>query len=231
MKKIYALSLAFFLITTGSSFQIITAQEKTETEKELQDAIKEQKKAINEQKKAQEESNLEKVHQDIEELKNMENDFQFDFQSDNPGDVRVYRRRGSGSVIVPTPPDAPNAPYMFSYGRHGFGGDTERTTWDFSKSVKETSFKRDYSFDVEKTAKTVVMSINGDCSAGEIAIKILTPGGKSFADIVIDEYGNLNWRKSFNISETENQDKTGEWTFKISSNKASGYFKISFQTF
>src|SRR5512133_388963 len=195
MKKIYALSLAILLVTTGSSFQIITAQEKTQTEKELQDAIKEQKKAINEQKRAQEDANRiqEKVHQDLEEsFKNMENDFQFDFQSDNPGDVRVYRRRGNGAVIVPSPPDSPDAPYVFSYGRHGFGGDTERTTWDFSKSVKETSFKRDYSFDVEKTAKTVVMSINGDCSAGEIGIKILTPGGKSFADIVIDEYGNLN---------------------------------------
>ncbi|MEI6048042.1 MAG: hypothetical protein WCS03_04020 [Bacteroidota bacterium] len=48
---------------------------------------------------------------------------------------------------------------------------------------------------------------------------------------MIDESGNLNWRKSFTVSETENQDKTGEWKFKIDSNKATGFFKISLQTY
>ena len=60
------------------------------------------------------------------------------------------------------------------YG-HSMGGDTERTTWDFSKSVKENTFSRDYTFDVEKTVNTVVMSVMGDCKAGEIRIKIVMP--------------------------------------------------------
>ena len=69
------------------------------------------------------------------------------------------------------------------------------------------------------------MSVIGDCKAGEIHIKIVMPNGKSYSDIMIDEFGNLNWRKSFNISETENQDKTGEWKFQIASDKATGYFQ------
>jgi hypothetical protein len=97
--------------------------------------------------------------------------------------------------------------------------------------VKENTFSRDYTFDVEKTVKNVLMSVNGDCKAGEIRIKIVMPNGKTYSDIVIDEFGNLNWRKSFNISETENQDKTGEWKFQVSSSKATGYFKISLQTY
>jgi uncharacterized protein YfaS (alpha-2-macroglobulin family) len=75
------------------------------------------------------------------------------------------------------------------------------------------------------------MAVSGDCKGGEIRIKILTPSGKSYSDTVIDEDGNVNVRKSFNISDTENQDKAGEWKFQISTDKASGYFKISLQTF
>ena len=68
------------------------------------------------------------------------------------------------------------------------------------------------------------MSVMGDCKAGEIRIKIIMPNGKNYSDIVIDEFGNLNWRKSFTISETENQDKTGEWKFQISINQSNRIF-------
>ena len=57
------------------------------------------------------------------------------------------------------------------------------------------------------------------------------PNGKAYSDIIIDEFGNLNWRKSFKISDEENQDKTGAWKFEINSTKATGYFKISLQTY
>ncbi|HEX7494502.1 MAG TPA: hypothetical protein VF346_09785, partial [Bacteroidales bacterium] len=70
-----------------------------------------------------------------------------------------------------------------------------------------------------------------DCKSGEIRIKIVMPNGKNYSDILIDESGNLNWRKSFTISETENQDKKGDWKFQISSTKATGYFRISLQSF
>jgi hypothetical protein len=241
MKTLNILLIAILLMT----FSQISAQDKTKSDKdqeqELQQAIKEQKRALNEQRKAQEQAQkeIEKAQQDQEEsqkdlqenLNNLDvlKEYNFDVQSDDNGNVRVYSRRGGNHIMVPQPPDAPFAPGDFYFNR--FGDDSERTTWDFSKSVKETSFKRDYTFDVEKTVKTVVMSVNGDCKAGEINIKIITPNGKTFSDIVIDEFGNLNWRKSFNISDTENQDKTGDWTFKISSNKATGHFRISLQTF
>jgi hypothetical protein len=75
------------------------------------------------------------------------------------------------------------------------------------------------------------MTVMGDCKAGEIRVKIVMPGGKTYSDIVIDESGNLNWRKSFTISEEENKDKAGEWIFKIDAAKATGSFKISLQTY
>lgn len=147
---------------------------------------------------------------------------------------RAYR--GSGNrPFFNMEPSFDGEPFVFTPG-NGFGGfshsgDNARTSWDFAKSIKENSFSRDYTFDVEQTVNTVVMSVNGDCKAGEIKIKIVMPNGKVYSDILIDEFGNLNWRKSFSISDQENKDKAGAWKFQINASKATGYFKISLQTY
>jgi hypothetical protein len=235
MKKNWFLLIVVLLLSIGSSFQVAVAQEKTKTEKESEEdilkAIDEQKKAMTEAKKAQKEAEFEFQKISEEQQKAMK-DLQISIESDGgPGTgVRVYDSRrpnrsfGTGEPFIFTP--GVENWYGFTHG-----GDGERTTWDFSKSVKENTFSRDYTFDVEKSVNTVVMSVIGDCKAGDIRIKIVMPNGKNYSDIVIDEFGNLNWRKSFTISETENQDKAGEWKFLISSNKATGFFKISLQTY
>jgi hypothetical protein len=221
--------------------QQVNAQQKSEAEKakdrekeiQIQLVIEEQKKAMAEQKKAQEEA-LKSVQESQEEIENSLNDLNIevtteDFSGDEEGDVmRIYGRRGDRPFRF-------EEPFVFSSGEddiHGFsyGDNTERTRWEFSKYVKESTFSKEYSFDVEKTAKSVVMSVNGDCKSGEIRIKITMPSGKTYSEILIDESGNLNWRKSFTINDTENKDKAGEWKYQISSNKATGYFKISLQT-
>jgi hypothetical protein len=232
MKKSSLILVIVFLVSVCASFQGVNAQEKTKEEKEkelkLQQVIEQQKKEIAEQKKAQEEQgkSLQEQQQSIE-------------KAVKEGNVRVreagkymdafrdFRSSGTRAFF-----DVPNviSPELNFYGFLP-GGDGEKTTWDFSRSVKETTFSKNYSFDVEASANTVVMSVNGDCKAGEIHIKIIMPGGKTYSDIVIDEFGNLNWRKSFTISETENKDKAGEWKFEINASKATGFFKISLQTY
>ncbi len=229
MKKIKVLLLTSILLFAGSFLVQTLAQEKSKEEQEkdlkMQQMIENQKKAMVDQKKAQDETVFEfkKQQQDM-------NDYMKDVQvqveaAKKAGDeIKIYSPRGGRYEQFVVSPD------MEFFG-HAFGGNSEGTTWDFSKSVKESTFKKEYSFDVEKTASNVIMSVMGDCKAGDIDIKIIMPNGKSYSDIVIDENGNLNWRKSFSISETENKDKTGEWKFQIASNKATGYFKISFKTF
>jgi len=234
MKKLKVLLITIILLTAGSLMQQAAAQDKTKAEKEkeaqMEQAIAEQKKAMAEQKKAQAElENLKK-----EQAAAGKDLMDAEIETIEGPEVRVFTSRGGRSSGVRS--IAGPEPFSFSYSGgdyfgHSFGGDEERTTWDFSKSVKESTFARDYSFDVEKTVNQVVLSVNGDCKAGEIRIKIVMPNGKDYSDIVIDEFGNLNWRKSFSISETENQDKAGEWKFKITSTKATGFFKISLQTF
>jgi ATPase subunit of ABC transporter with duplicated ATPase domains len=230
MKRKILISALIVLFAICSSFQRIEAQEKTQTEKEkqMQEAIDAQKKALIEQQKAQEEAQKNFQDQQQEMNKAMQDAKQKIEEARKNGTFRVYGDRGSRNFPIGEPflYSLPNGDFLHSYSE-----DAERTSWDFSKSVKETTFSRDYTFDVEPTVSTVVMSVNGDCKAGDIRIKIVMPNGKIYSDIVIDEFGNLNWRKSFTISETENKDKAGAWKFEVSSNKATGFFRISLQTY
>ena len=232
MKK-YSLLLIIFLVFIATSFQPLIAQEKTKEEQEkeakIQLSIDQQKKAMAEKQKAMVEAqdNLSKQKSEINS-----SDFQIisDSIKSDRRNIFINTARGNRSFNFDEPFVFPNGDMQAFYG-HPMGGDSERTTWDYSKSVKEKTFSKDYSFEVEKTVKTVVMSVMGDCKSGEIHIKILMPNGKNYSDILIDESGNLNWRKSFTISETENQDKAGDWKFQISSTKATGFFKVSLQAF
>lgn len=233
MKKKTLISALIFLFAICSSFQRIEAQEKTKEEQEkelqMQEAIDQQKKAMIEQKKAQDELQKNYDIQHNEMNKALEEAKSKIEEARKNGTFRIYTDRGNRSFAFDEPfvYGAPNVDMFL----RPYSEDTERTTWDFSKTVKETTFSRDYTFDVEPTANTVVMAVNGDCKSGDIRIKIIMPNGKIYSDIVIDEFGNLNWRKSFTISETENKDKAGAWKFEISSNKATGFFKISLQTY
>jgi ATPase subunit of ABC transporter with duplicated ATPase domains len=239
MKKIRFILIAFSIISFCALSGPAVAQEKSKEEKEkelrMQEEINAQKKAFSEQKKAQEEAQkaLQESQKEVDKaLKEAQE--QVEAASKYKDMVKAYRGTGDRPYFNVEPFEG--EPFIFSPGMEGLygfshSGDNERTTWDFSKSVKENSFSRDYTFDVEPTVKTVVMSINGDCKAGEIRIKIVMPNGKVYSDITIDEFGNLNWRKSFTISEEENKDKAGAWKFQINASKATGYFKISLQAF
>jgi hypothetical protein len=235
MKRTGLFLICVSLITSLLSFQQAAAQEKSKEDQEkefrIQQAIDEQKKAMVDQKRAQEEA-LQNLQKNQDELEKSLNDINVQVQVDDADDAdeaMQHVKRINRSFRF-------NEPFVISPGvdafyGHPFDGDNESTTWEFSRRVKEKTLKSEYSFDVDKTSNTVVMSVNGDCKAGDIRIKITMPGGKTYSDIVIDEFGNLNWRKSFTISETENQDKAGVWKFQITSNKATGYFKISLQAY
>lgn len=237
MKKSVLFFTAVLLLALALPMQMVSAQDKTREEKEkqeaIQKAIEDQKRAMVEQKKAQEEAlealqksqdEVDKVMKDI----NLEVTVDDDEDPDVPGRVHIMRtdrnfRFGDPSWTV--------APEVNQFFIQDLNNDNESTSWQFSRKIREKSLKSEYAFDVEKTSRSVVMSVMGDCKEGEIRVKIVMPSGKTYSDVVIDEFGNLNWRKSFNVSESENQDKTGAWKFIISSNKATGYFKISLQAY
>jgi hypothetical protein len=228
MKRSILITIAV-MATICLSVQQLSGQDKNQAQKDkeakLQQAIELQKKQMAEQKKVQEQQQVD-IDKAMQEAQTE--------VAKSTGEINYYKRVRPSMVGR----DFGDQSFYISPGAdfHGNaffmdGGDGERTTWDFSKYVKEASFSKQYSFDVEKSAENVVMTVMGDCKVGEIRVKIIMPGGKTYSDILIDESGNLNWRKSFTISEDENKDKAGEWIFKIEATKATGSFKISLQTY
>jgi hypothetical protein len=227
MKNRNLILAAAFLIVVCFSVQTLVAQETSASEKEkelkLQQAIELQKKAMADVKKAVQD-------QQFRDLYKLRLDTMRNFGRGEG--MNLYRSRGRNSGVSIENLDDPIVVQGMPFtGFYGHGGDSERTTLDYSQQVKESTFSKDFSFDVDKTSNNVIMTVMGDCKAGQIRVKILIPGGKVYSDILIDESGNLNWRKSFMISEDENKDKVGEWKFKIEADKATGFFKINLQTY
>ncbi|HAX94275.1 MAG TPA: hypothetical protein DCY25_10100 [Bacteroidales bacterium] len=214
------------------------AQEKSKEEKEkelrMAEEIDAQKKAFAEQKKKKEEMDKvakearEEVEKAMEEAREkleeagIYNDMSKDFRnwSDNPA-FKWQQFEGGRYMMTPG-----MDPFTWQHA----GSDSERTDWEYSRSVKGNSFSGTYAMDV-RLPSTVVMSVNGECKEGEIKIRIIMPDGKVYSDIMIDEFGNLNWRKSFSVSAEENKEKAGEWKFQIDASKATGLFRISFRAY
>lgn len=203
--------MVIFLIPFSFSFHSLSGQTKTKEEQQAEIKLQQE---IDLQKKAMVESN-----KALDEQKQIP-DTQLPGANSNPNqgsrsvefyDIRNTRSNGTGSF---------NGMQTVDHFASG------RTTWDFSKSVIESTFTTEYRIDVDKGSKDVSFSIFGTCRSGEIQIEILAPGGKPYSDAVIDEFGNLNWRKSFQIAE-DNTDLIGEWLFKISAKNATGNFNIS----
>jgi hypothetical protein len=111
-----------------------------------------------------------------------------------------------------------------------WGGSQNGSSIQYTKSVKEGNFTKNLSFEVEDDAHKAAITVSGSCKMGEIRIKIIMPNGKPYTEVLIDEYGSVNWSKSFSIDE-ENEEKTGEWKFIISAKDASGNFRLSLRSY
>ncbi len=110
------------------------------------------------------------------------------------------------------------------------GGSQSSSTLQFSKRVKEASFTKDLQFEIEEDARRASISVSGMCEEGEIRISISQPNNKMYTEVLIDEYGSINWTKSFNIKE-DNGNKTGEWGFRIMAKNATGNFRLSLKSY
>jgi len=240
MKRSVLFLSVLFLVSATISFRPAAGQAKSKEDRErelrMQEEIDAHKKAITEQKKSKEiqEGNLENQGDDLDET--------LEKALEPLGDWKKYRYifrdfdRFRNRPFVLHDFNNPGAPFVFTPGSDFFPGkllgpNVEKSSWELSRTIKEKSFSSDYTFDVDPSSGTVIMAVNGDCRAGEIRIRITMPNGKTYSDIAIDEFGNLNLKKSFKVSDGENQDKTGVWKFQVNASKATGYFRISLLTY
>lgn len=126
-------------------------------------------------------------------------------------------------------------PMVFSSGTnldniYFIGGSQSSSSLQYTKNVKEASFTKEFEFEIEKDAKRASINVNGTCKEGEIRIKITMPSGKTYTEVLIDEYGSVNWSKTFTIDE-ENGTKTGDWRFQVTANDATGNFRLTLKSY
>src|SRR5674476_709840 len=127
MKKFSLFLTVIFLISVGSSFQQVAAQEKSKADQDKEQKIQQE---IDQQKKAM-----------ADQIKN----FRVEVESrDKDGEnIMRYLPRGNRSFVFDEPFNF-SGPDMQGFYGHLMSGDSERTTLDFSKSVKDNTFSREY---------------------------------------------------------------------------------------
>ncbi len=100
------------------------------------------------------------------------------------------------------------------------------SSWNYTRQVLEATFTNEFTMDAGSDDGSVNLSVSGNCAEGSISVSIIMPDGKQLSEVLIDENGSLNWRKSLEENE-EAKWKNGKWVFKIKAKDATGNFHIS----
>lgn len=206
-RKFSLLMIVSLLLVFGGTTTY--AQTKEEQEKKKQEMLMKEKMAEQERKLVEEQERI-KIHK--EELERAVEGAREAYKG-----VRAVRE----PFMITTGSDVKGVYFM--------GGSQSSSSLQFSKKVREASFTKDLTFEIEEDARRASISVGGMCEEGEIRIWIAMPDNKPYTEVLIDEYGSVNWSKSFDIEE-ENGSKTGKWGFRITAKNATGNFRLSIQS-
>lgn len=153
---------------------------------------------------------------------------EFEWQQLNPDDIQKDIKRDLPMMIVPDGkilryglPDMGDY-YVISGSGHA---SKPGSSWNYSRQVMEATFTNEFTMSASDESN-VNLSVSGDCAEGSITVAIIMPDGKQLSEVVLDENGSLNWRKSFEAGEN-NGWKNGKWMFKIRAKDATGNLRIS----
>lgn len=162
------------------------------------------------------ENDAEKIEKEFEwqnmHIEDLQKDLKHDFPMMVMPDDRILR------YGLPDPGDV----YVFSGSGHA---SKPGSSWNYSRQVMEATFTNELTLSAGNESN-VNLSVSGDCAEGSIAVAIIMPDGKQLSEVVLDENGSLNWRKSFEAGEN-NGWKNGKWIFRVKAKDATGNLRIS----
>lgn len=227
--------------TTAGSDQEKQKQKEAEVQQKLKTLSDEEQQKIKQAemeltKKAVSEKEIRQKLAEIEaEAAAKENDVLKDLEygkvwrdyEDLPRHVRSFSGKRPMLVI----PDENDFKYSFSgfdnfyFYRDIAHGGKPGSSWNYSRQVMEATFTNELTMTAGDETD-VNLSVSGDCAEGSISVQIIMPDGKQLSEVLLDENGSLNWRKSFEAGEN-NGWKNGKWIFRIKAKDATGNFRIS----
>lgn len=207
-RKVTILMFVSFLLALG----VVSAygQTKEEVERKKQEQLMQQK--IQEEQK--------KAHEEQERIMIREKEIERAVRDAREAYAEAWTVRDP--MMLSTGSDLNNIYFI--------GGSQSSSSLQYTKNINEASFTKNLSFEIEKDAKRASINVSGTCKEGEIRIKITMPSGKTYTEVLIDEYGSVNWSKTFSIDE-ENGTKTGEWNFQVTAKDAIGNFRLSLKSY
>jgi hypothetical protein len=147
----------------------------------------------------------------------MSEDYQMDIMKDYS--LKALPEDNMFMYAVPYPDD------IYIYDHTGHSG-KPGSSWNYTRQVLEATFTNEFTMDAGADDGNVNLSVSGNCAEGSISVAIIMPDGKQLSEVLIDENGSLNWRKSLEENE-ESKWKNGKWIFKIKAKNATGNFRIS----
>lgn len=136
-------------------------------------------------------------------------------------------------VVMPDMPELSgfnydNANNIYLYTGHSLKS-KPGSSWNYSRQVMEATFINELTMSSEDM-DNVNLTVAGDCAEGSMSVTIMMPDGKQLSEVVLNENGSLNWRKSIEAGEG-NSWKNGKWTFRINAKDATGNLRISMNSY
>lgn len=215
MKQFYNVVAALFLIGMLLPGTQVFGQE---TEEKKKQEMEEKKKEA--EKKLQEEIMIKELEQ-AKQLQEQEMKRAIER-------YRVQRRASTGIGEAYAVPDVPPAPNVFVTGVP-FRSDNSFSL-SFHKTFDGESISKKSSFTVDEDVRKLRFSVSGACKEGEISVKIMLPGDKTFNQVQIDSSADINWSQVLTLDD-ESKEYFGEWTLEIKSSNARGTYSLSITTY
>ena len=242
--------MAIMLSSAGAYAQdaSVKAADEKKKQEELQKQAELQKKAEYQKQKALDEemklkqAEIEAKRKEIQEkmadieVDNEKNKKEFEWIYKEFDDLGRMGRDVYKQMPVVVMPDMPalsgfnydNANNIYLYTGYGHKS-KPGSSWNYSRQVMEATFSNELTMSAEDM-DNVSLSVSGDCAEGSMAVTIVMPDGKQLSEVILDENGSLNWRKSFEAGES-NGWKNGKWTFRIKAKAATGNLRISMNSY
>jgi hypothetical protein len=226
MVQSIAVLMALMMVTSVTTFAQTTQSEK-EKQKEMELKQKEM-----ELKQKQEQEQLQKDLQEAEELMIRAEEQKAQEYERIARDYEGMRKRAEGmskNAVVVIPEEGtwnirtPHIEDFYFYNSSSY--DSPGSSWNYSRQVLEATFSNEFTMSAGDES-SISLSVSGNCAEGSISVAIVMPDGKQLSEVMIDENGSLNWRKSFEADEETNW-KNGKWVFRIKAKDATGNFRIA----
>lgn len=235
--------MALMMVSAGLSAQE-TPPPKSADEKQKQAEFQKQQQAFQEELK-QKQAELEAKRKEIQEkvadrgerADERQREYEWIYRDFDDLDREVRElTRDLPMVVVPDVPGVPDirtyrsgaGNNIYIYGGPGYGS-KPGTSWNYSRQVMEATFTNELAISADE-GENVILTVSGDCAEGSIAVAIIMPDGKQLSEVILDENGSLNWRKSYEAGE-DNGWKNGKWTFRIKAKNATGNLRISMNSY